>query len=83
MAVPIRKQETNNVITLSLVNGKLAKKPKVKYNIIPTGVFCKVICKPLFRKEHLSVECGQPGEICDRAEKKAFEEWNRRADDGT
>lgn len=32
MVIPIRKQETNNVITLSLVNGKLAKKPEVKYN---------------------------------------------------
>lgn len=57
------------------------RKPKVKYSIIPTGVFCKVICKPLFRKEHLSVEYGQAGEICDRAEKQAFEEWNRRAND--
>ena len=58
------------------------RKPKVKYSIIPTGVFCKVICKPLFRKEHLSVEYGQAGEICDRAEKQAFEEWNRRAENG-
>lgn len=32
MATPIRKQETNNVITLSFVNGKLVKKPEVKYN---------------------------------------------------
>lgn len=32
MAVPVRKLETNNVITLSLVNGKLAKNPEVKYN---------------------------------------------------
>ena len=32
MAVPIRKQETNNVITLSIINGKLAKKQEVKYN---------------------------------------------------
>ena len=32
MVMPIRKQETDNVITLSLVNGKLAKKPEVKYN---------------------------------------------------
>ncbi len=32
MALPIRKQETNNVITLSIVNGKLAKKPEVRYN---------------------------------------------------
>lgn len=32
MAVPIRRQDTNNVITLSLVNGRLAKKPEVKYN---------------------------------------------------
>ena len=32
MAVPIRKQETNNVITLSVVNGKLSKKPEVRYN---------------------------------------------------
>lgn len=32
MALPIRKQETDNVITLSLVNGRLAKKPEVKYN---------------------------------------------------
>jgi hypothetical protein len=57
------------------------RKPKVKYCIIPTGVFCKVMCKPLFRKEHLSVKYGQAGEICDRAEKQAFEEWNRRAND--
>lgn len=32
MAVPVRKQETNNVITLSVVDGKLAKKPEVRYN---------------------------------------------------
>ena len=32
MVIPIRRQETNNVITLSFVNGKLAKKPEVKYN---------------------------------------------------
>lgn len=32
MAVPIRKQETNNVITLSVVNGKLYKKQEVRYN---------------------------------------------------
>ena len=32
MAAPIRKQETNNVITLSVVNGKLYKKPEVRYN---------------------------------------------------
>ena len=32
MVVPIRKQPTDNVIALSLVNGKLAKKPEVRYN---------------------------------------------------
>lgn len=32
MALPIRKQETDNVITLSLVNGRIAKKPEVRYN---------------------------------------------------
>ena len=32
MVMPMRKQETDNVITLSLVNGKLAKKSDVKYN---------------------------------------------------
>lgn len=32
MVIPIRKQETDNVITLSIVNGKLAKKSEVKYN---------------------------------------------------
>ena len=32
MAVPIRKQETDNVITLSVVGGRLVKKPEVKYN---------------------------------------------------
>lgn len=32
MAAPIRKPKTDNVITLSIVNGKLAKKPEVKYN---------------------------------------------------
>lgn len=32
MAVPIRKQRTDNVITLSIVDGKLAKRPEVKYN---------------------------------------------------
>lgn len=32
MAIPIRKQETNNIINLSIVNGKITKKPEVKYN---------------------------------------------------
>lgn len=32
MAAPIRKSETNNVITLSVVDGKLSKKPDVRYN---------------------------------------------------
>lgn len=32
MAVPIRKQQNDNVITLSFVNGRLAKKPDVRYN---------------------------------------------------
>lgn len=32
MAVPVRKNETNNVITLSVVNGKLYKKPEIRYN---------------------------------------------------
>ena len=32
MAVPIRKEPTDNVITLSVVNGKLTKKQEVKYN---------------------------------------------------
>lgn len=32
MAVPIRKQKTDNVITLSIVGGKLTKKQEVKYN---------------------------------------------------
>lgn len=32
MVEPVRKLQTDNVITLSLVNGKLAKKPEVRYN---------------------------------------------------
>ena len=32
MAVPIRKQETNKIITFSIVDGKISKKPEVKYN---------------------------------------------------
>lgn len=32
MTVPARKFKTDNVITLSIVNGKLAKKQEVKYN---------------------------------------------------
>jgi integrase len=32
MAVPIRKQETDNVITLSIIDGKLGVKPEVRYN---------------------------------------------------
>ena len=32
MAMPIRKQETSNIIQLSVVGGKLAKKREVKYN---------------------------------------------------
>jgi integrase len=32
MAVVVHKQEADNVITLSVVNGKLVKKPEVKYN---------------------------------------------------
>ena len=31
-ALPIRKYQTDNVIELSVVNGKLAKKPEIKYN---------------------------------------------------
>ena len=31
-ALPIRKQETNNVIELSVINGKLSKKQSVRYN---------------------------------------------------
>lgn len=33
MAEPIRKFETDNLIKLQVVNGKLSKKPKVKYNL--------------------------------------------------
>jgi integrase len=32
MTEHVRKQKTDNVITLSLVNGKLAKKPEIRYN---------------------------------------------------
>jgi integrase len=32
MVIPFRKRETDNVIALSVVNGKLAKKPEVRYN---------------------------------------------------
>lgn len=32
MAAPIRKEETDNVITLSVLNGKLGVKPEVRYN---------------------------------------------------
>lgn len=32
MAVPVRKQEIDNVISLRLVNGKLTKKQEVRYN---------------------------------------------------
>lgn len=32
MVLPIRKQQTNNVIILDLIEGKLSKKPEVKYN---------------------------------------------------
>lgn len=32
MTTHIHKHQTDNVITLSLINGKLAKKPKVRYN---------------------------------------------------
>lgn len=40
MAVPIRKEETNNIIRLSVVNGKLGVKPEVKYN--KDGSICKI-----------------------------------------
>jgi integrase len=32
MVMPIRKHETDNVITLSIVDGRLVRKPKVRYN---------------------------------------------------
>lgn len=57
------------------------RKPKVKYSILPTQSYCKVECKPLFRKAHLSVSCGQAGEICDRAEQNAFALWNKNVRD--
>ena len=53
------------------------KRPKVTYNVLPMQCYCKVYCKPLFRKAHLVVRAGQPGEICDRAQRAAFAEWNR------
>ena len=56
------------------------KKPKVTYDILPTQCYCKVYCKPLFGRPHLVASAGQPGEICDRAERDAFVEWNRLAD---
>lgn len=40
MAAPIRKEETNNIIRLSIVNGKLGVKPEVKYN--KDGSICKI-----------------------------------------
>lgn len=39
MAVPIRKQETDNVINLSVIDGKLGVKPEVRYN--KDGSICK------------------------------------------
>jgi len=32
MALPIRKHSTSNIINLTIVNGKLSKKPEVRYN---------------------------------------------------
>lgn len=57
------------------------RKPKVKYSMLPTQVFCEVRCKPLFRKAHLSARDGQAGEICDRAEQTAFTLWNKKVKD--
>lgn len=57
------------------------RKPRVKYSILPTQSSCKVECKPLFCKAHLSVGCGQAGEICDRAEQNAFALWNKKVRD--
>ena len=57
------------------------RKPKVKYSLLPTQVYCQVECKPLFRKAHLSVSDGQAGEICNRAEQTAFALWNKKVRD--
>ena len=57
------------------------RKPKVKYSILPTQGYCEVECKPLFRKPHLSVSCGQAGEFWDRAEQNAFAIWNKKVRD--
>ena len=57
------------------------RKPRVKYSILPTRVFCGVRCKPLFRKAHLIATCVQAGEICDRAEQTAFALWNKKVRD--
>ena len=32
MAIPIRKEDTNNVIELSVIDGRLSRKPEVRYN---------------------------------------------------
>ena len=55
--------------------------PKVRYSAFGcSGVCVEVRCKPLFRREHLSVRHGAA--TMGRAFGMAAEDWNRRADNG-
>lgn len=57
------------------------KTPRVKCSMIPgSGFYVKIICKPLFRREHLAVQHGAA--LLERAFDMAVEDWNRRADNG-
>lgn len=54
------------------------RQPKIKYEYIPCGCFVTIRCKPLFRKEHLSVTHGAALE--ERAYMMATQDWNKAAD---
>ena len=53
------------------------RKPKVKYEHNPCGgVFIKIICKPIFGRNHLKVEVGRVSELRTMAD--ATDEWNKQ-----
>ena len=54
------------------------KQPKFKFEFVPTGVFVKIRCKPLFRKTHLEVERGTAGTFGERATANAIKDWNNK-----
>lgn len=57
------------------------KRPKVSISGgFAMGWYCRIKCKPLFRKAHLDIESGKA--LLERAISTAVDLWNEKAEQG-